>query len=52
MHDLADRLFAFEEGELSDEETLQLFADLVAYGWAWSLQGRMAGKLRPLYRLA
>jgi hypothetical protein len=27
--DLADRLFAFETGELDEEETLQFFADLL-----------------------
>jgi hypothetical protein len=37
--DLADRLFAFETGELDEEETLQFFADLVASGWAWHLEG-------------
>ena len=37
--DLADRLFAYECENLSEEETLQLFADLVATGWAWRLQG-------------
>jgi|SRR5215212_3939964 len=46
--DLADRLFAFETGELDEKETLQFFADLVASGWAWHLEGlygRMAASL-------
>ena len=38
--DLADRLFAFETGELDEEETLQFFADLVASGWAWQGEAR------------
>ena len=37
--DLADRIFAFETGELGEEELLQFFADLIATGWAWHLQG-------------
>jgi hypothetical protein len=48
IHDLADRLFDFEEGELIDEETLQLFADLVATGWAWHLQGRYGRQAEAL----
>ena len=37
--DLADRLFALETGELDEQQTLQFFADLVASGWAWHLEG-------------
>jgi hypothetical protein len=37
--DLADRLLLYETEDLGEEETLQLFADLVATGWAWRLQG-------------
>ena len=34
-----DLIIAYEEGELSDFETVNLFADLVRTGLAWSLQG-------------
>ena len=34
-----DKLIAFEEGELSDQETLELFAELIKSGECWSLQG-------------
>ena len=37
---LADKLFAYEAGELeSEEEVTELFQSLVDNGWAWSLQG-------------
>ncbi len=48
MPDLADRLFAFEEGQLGDEESIRIFADLVRSGWAWSLQGWYGRHARDL----
>ena len=33
------RIIAYESGELSDEETVELFQDLVDSGLAWQLQG-------------
>ena len=36
---LATKLFAFEVGELSDEEMIELFQAMVNNGWAWKLQG-------------
>jgi len=37
---LADKLFAYEDGELeSEEEFVELFQELVDCGWAWTLQG-------------
>ena len=39
MNDLTSKLVAFEEGHLSDEETIELFQHLVDTGLAWSLQG-------------
>ena len=36
--DTAD-LFDYENGDLSEEETVMLFASLVRSGLAWSLQG-------------
>lgn len=34
-----DKMIAFEEGELDQEETVALFQDLVNTGLAWRLQG-------------
>jgi len=39
MDDLTSKLIAYEEGHLSDEETIELFQHLVDTGLAWSLQG-------------
>jgi hypothetical protein len=43
-----DAIIAFEQGDLSDEATLDLFQELINSGLAWSLQGmygRMAQNL-------
>lgn len=37
--DLIDLIIAYEEGDLSDYEMVNLFAELVRNGMAWSLQG-------------
>ena len=45
---LVDKIIAFETGELSDDETVGLFQELVDSGLAWQLQGfygRMAARL-------
>jgi hypothetical protein len=34
-----DKIIAYEQGELSDNEIIALFADLVKSGMAWTLQG-------------
>lgn len=34
-----EKIMAYEEGSLSEEETLQLFQQLVDSGMAWTLQG-------------
>ena len=34
-----DSIIAYEQGELSDQEIVYLFAELVQSGMAWSLQG-------------
>ena len=34
-----DKMIAFESGELSEDETVGLFQDLVNSGLVWSLQG-------------
>lgn len=36
---LVDRLIAYEDGELDDDDVLDLFQDLVDSGLAWGLQG-------------
>lgn len=37
--DQLDKMMAWENGELSDQDTLQLFSELIKNGQAWSLQG-------------
>lgn len=37
--DIADKIIAFEQGELTEEEALELFQELVDSGMAWQLQG-------------
>lgn len=39
MPDLVDRIIAYEQGDLSAEDTLALFSALVQSGDAWTLQG-------------
>lgn len=34
-----DKIIAFEEGELGEDETIELFQGLVDSGMAWRLQG-------------
>lgn len=45
---LFDKIMAYEAGELSENEIIELFQDLVNTGLAWKLQGsygRMAKEL-------
>lgn len=45
---LVNKIIAYESGELSDNDTLELFAELIKTGQAWTLQGsygRMAQSL-------
>ena len=37
--DLVGSIIAYEEGQLDDTGTVELFADLIKSGQAWSLQG-------------
>jgi len=46
--DQLNKMMAWEEGELGDEDTLELFAELIKTGQAWALQGcygRFAARL-------
>ncbi len=36
---MIDKIIAYENGELSEEEILELFQELVNTGTAWTLQG-------------
>ena len=36
---MLDSMIAYEEGELSDEETIDLFQELIDTGLVWKLQG-------------
>ncbi len=38
-HETVDAIMAYESGELSPGDTIELFAHLVKTGLAWSLQG-------------
>ena len=42
------RIIAFENGELNDDEVIQLFQDLVDSGVAWQLQGYYGRTARHL----
>ena len=39
MKELTQQLIDYEEGNLNDSETIQLFQELVDSGLAWNLQG-------------
>lgn len=39
MIDLVDSIIRYEDGDLDDEGTLELFSYLVRTGSAWTLQG-------------
>ncbi|HDY88536.1 hypothetical protein LCGC14_0360450 [marine sediment metagenome] len=45
---LVDKIIAYEQGELSDTETVELFAQLVKSGMAWTLQGHYGRTAKAL----
>lgn len=46
--DMVDKIMAYEEGEMSGEDMIAFFQELIESGMAWKLQGhygRMANRL-------
>ena len=46
--DFVDQIIAYEGGEMSDQDTIEFFQELINTGQAWTLQGhygRMATSL-------
>jgi hypothetical protein len=39
MIDIVDKIIAYESGELSDNEIIDFFAELIKNGTCWHLQG-------------
>ena len=39
MQNLTERIVEYEQGELNEQQTIQLFQELVDSGLAWNLQG-------------
>lgn len=39
MSDITGKIIAYEQGDMSDEEEVELFQHLVDTGMAWALQG-------------
>lgn len=46
--DFIDLIIAYEQGDLSDYQTVNLFAELVRNGMAWALQGHYGRVARAL----
>lgn len=34
-----DKIMAYENGEMDEQETIEFFQDGVTHGWVWQLQG-------------
>ncbi len=37
--DIIDKIIAYEQGELDDDEVIELFQNLIDTGMVWALQG-------------
>jgi len=48
MTDVVDKIIAFESGELDGDGVLDLFAELIASGQVWVLQGSYGRTARDL----
>lgn len=48
-YDLTGKIIDFENGELDEDQTIELFQHMVDTGIAWKLQGRIG---RQAYRMA
>lgn len=48
MPDLVDKIIAFENGDMDDEEVIDFFQELVDSGTVWSLQGSYQRAARRL----
>lgn len=49
MNDALDRIIAYEQGDLDEDEVIALFQDLVDSGLAWQLQGHYGRTAASLY---
>ena len=47
---LVDRLIAYEEGQLTEDEELALFQHLIDTGTCWQLDGHISAWVQPLSR--
>jgi hypothetical protein len=46
-----NKLIAYEEGSLDDEETIAFFQDGIDNGWVWGLQGHYGRTAKALIEL-
>lgn len=50
MTDLVSRLIEYEDGEMTDDQIVELFVDLLNEGWVGKLQGRYGRMAEHLIR--
>jgi len=48
MLDLTGQIIAYENGELDQEQTIELFQELINTGLAWQLQGHYGRTAKAL----